>query len=41
MTVSSSTVVTNFNADKLDGYDATSFVLATDYAALATALAAI
>lgn len=41
MTVSSSTVVTNFNADKLDGYDAASFVLATDYAALETALAAI
>nr|DAF65709.1 MAG TPA: hypothetical protein [Bacteriophage sp.] len=41
MTVSSKTVVTNFNADQLDGYDAASFVLATDYAALETALAAI
>lgn len=41
MMVSSKTVVTNFNADQLDGYDASSFVLATDYAALETALAAI
>ena len=41
MMVSSKTVVTNFNADQLDGYDAASFVLATDYAALEIALAAI